>query len=167
MARFVLGFGSNLGSRIFNIFRALQIFSKTMFIKKLSGVYLTEPVGPPQGWFVNVSALVDFEGDPPTLLRLCKRVEALVGRETTYRWGPRILDVDIIWWEGGPFEREDLIIPHPQWANRRFVLVTLTDLGILEIGGLGVKEALSKVLKQRVIPIRSAKVVLEDFLNMG
>ncbi len=165
MQRYVLCLGSNLGSRLHNIFKALAFLTRYMKVLRVSGVYLTEPVGPPQGWFLNVSVLVLFDGNPPELLDLCKKAEVALGRVQRYRWGPREIDVDIIWWEGSVYESDVLVLPHVRWHERRFVVRTLKDLGFERVNGFCLEELERTLRGQVVIPVASAKVFLEFFLD--
>jgi 2-amino-4-hydroxy-6-hydroxymethyldihydropteridine diphosphokinase len=98
----------------------------------VSRVYETSPMGGPadQDPFLNVVVeLAPAVGtDPYDLLEECRRLEAAAGRVRVQRWGPRTLDVDVIWIDGVVFEQPDLIVPHPRWRERRFVLVPLREL---------------------------------------
>ncbi len=95
----------------------------------VSPVYETDPVGgPEQGRFLNVVVEVVTDMEPSALLGLCHRIEAGAERVREQRWGPRTLDVDIIWMDGVEMDTERLTIPHPRWRERRFVLAPLRDL---------------------------------------
>jgi 2-amino-4-hydroxy-6-hydroxymethyldihydropteridine diphosphokinase len=95
----------------------------------VSPVYETEPVGgPDQGAFLNIVAELDVDLDPYELLGLCHRIESAAQRVRDVRWGPRTLDVDIIWMDGIELDTERLTIPHVRWKERRFVMAPLRDL---------------------------------------
>jgi len=78
--------------------------------------------------FANAVALVESELSPPEMLRRLKTIECDFGRRTGRRWGPRVLDLDIALWSGGPWQSRKLQIPHPQLAERAFVLQPLAAI---------------------------------------
>jgi 2-amino-4-hydroxy-6-hydroxymethyldihydropteridine diphosphokinase len=95
----------------------------------VSPVYETAPVGgPDQGAFLNIVAELDVDLDPYELLGLCHRIESAAQRIRDVRWGPRTLDVDIIWMDGVEMDTERLTVPHLRWRERRFVLAPMRDL---------------------------------------
>jgi 2-amino-4-hydroxy-6-hydroxymethyldihydropteridine diphosphokinase len=98
----------------------------------VSHVYETSPMGGPENQdpFLNVVVeLAPAVGtDPYDLLEECRRLEAAAGRVRAARWGPRTLDVDVVWIDGVVSDEPDLIVPHPRWRERRFVLVPLREL---------------------------------------
>ena len=96
----------------------------------VSPVYETEPVGGPegQGAFLNVVVEVDSDLEPGELLDLCHGLEEDAGRVRREQWGPRILDVDILWIEGLTVAEADLVVPHPRMWERRFVMAPLADV---------------------------------------
>lgn len=95
----------------------------------VSPVYETDPVGgPDQDRFLNLVVELSTRLSPNELLGVCHRIEAGAERVREQRWGPRTLDVDIIWMEGIELTTERLTIPHPRWMQRRFVLAPLRDL---------------------------------------
>jgi 2-amino-4-hydroxy-6-hydroxymethyldihydropteridine diphosphokinase len=103
-----------------------------MPVTAVSPVYETEPIGgtEDQGPYLNlvVELAVAPGVDPYRILEECRRLEAAAGRVRTVRWGPRTLDVDVLWVDGVILDDPDLTIPHPRWRERRFVLVPLADL---------------------------------------
>lgn len=95
----------------------------------VSPVYETDPVGgPDQGQFLNLIVELSTAIEPLDLLGLCHRIEMAADRVRDVRWGPRTVDLDIIWMDGIQMDTERLTIPHPRWRERRFVLVPLRDL---------------------------------------
>ena len=95
----------------------------------MSPVYETAPVGgPEQDNFLNLVVQLDTELTPTQLLGVCHRIESSAERVRDVRWGPRTLDIDIIWMDGVTMDDERLTIPHPRWKERRFVLAPLRDL---------------------------------------
>ena len=87
----------------------------------------TDPVGGPAGQYLNLVVELDTDLTPHELL-VCHRIEASADRVRGARWGPRTLDIDIIWMDGVEVDDPQLTIPHPRWKSRRFVLVPLRDL---------------------------------------
>jgi len=132
--RALLGLGSNLGDRWAHLRRAVDQLRAggTAPVTAVSRVYETEPVGGPddQGPYLNlvVELAVAAGGDPYLLLEECRRLEAAAGRVRTVRWGPRTLDVDVLWIDGVTLDDPDLTVPHPRWRERAFVLAPLAEL---------------------------------------
>jgi len=125
--RSFLSLGSNLGDRRAHLSQAVDSLPDVVAV---SPVYETEPVGGPggQGPYLNVVVEMHTTIAPRALLAICHRIEASSGRVRAERWGPRTLDVDIIWMDGIEVDDESLTIPHPRWRERRFVLAPLRDL---------------------------------------
>jgi 2-amino-4-hydroxy-6-hydroxymethyldihydropteridine diphosphokinase len=91
-------------------------------------VYETAPIGPPQPDFLNAAALVTFEGTPEQLLDVLLGIEASLGRSRTLRWGPRTIDLDILWCEGIVLETARLSLPHPRLRERAFALIPMAEV---------------------------------------
>lgn len=110
--------------------RALkQLSSADIAIRRVSSLYKTEPVGyVNQDWFVNGVAEVWAELSAHSLLERLQMIEKTIGREPGVKWGPRVIDLDILLCGGDVVEDEDLVIPHPRLHERRFVLVPLAEL---------------------------------------
>lgn len=126
MTRAFLGLGSNLGPRVEHLRAAVAAIGD---VTAVSPVYETAPVGgPEQGPYLNLVVEVDTLVGARGLLELCRRLEAAAGRERTERWGPRTLDVDVLWVDGEIVDDADLQVPHPRMWERRFVLAPLADL---------------------------------------
>lgn len=124
--RVLLSLGSNLGDRRALLRQAVDMLPDVVAV---SPVYETEPVGgPTQGAFLNLVVQLDSALGPRELLGLCHRIEANAERVRAERWGPRTLDIDIIWIDGVEMATDLLTIPHPRWKERRFVLTPLRDL---------------------------------------
>lgn len=127
MTRAFLSLGSNLGDR--QRFLADAVEALGGWVQAVSPVYETDPVGgPDQGRFLNLVVELDVDVDARALLAVCHRLESAAQRVRTQRWGPRTLDVDIIWMDGVTMDEPDLQIPHPRWSERTFVLAPLADL---------------------------------------
>jgi 2-amino-4-hydroxy-6-hydroxymethyldihydropteridine diphosphokinase len=122
-----LGLGSNLGDRRRLLKDAVDSLPG---VTKVSGLYETDPVGGPaeQDKYLNLVVAIDSDATPRQLLGMCHRLESAAGRVRGERWGPRPLDIDILWIDGERIEEEDLQVPHPRMWERRFVLVPLADV---------------------------------------
>ncbi|MCY3891108.1 MAG: 2-amino-4-hydroxy-6-hydroxymethyldihydropteridine diphosphokinase [bacterium] len=126
MTRAFLGLGSNMGDRMGYLQDAVATISDCIAV---SGVYETDPVGgPDQGRFLNVVAELDTDQSARGLLELCQRLEAAAERVREVRWGPRTLDVDVLWVDGETVDEADLVVPHPRMFERAFVMVPLGEL---------------------------------------
>ena len=132
MARVYLGLGSNLGTRARNLSAARRrLRQKGMKILRQSRVIETEPWGvAEQPRFLNQVVEGDWGGSPRQLLRAAKAVEREGGRRPTKRWGPRVIDVDILLFGNERVKALDLVIPHPRIAERPFVVRSLAELGV-------------------------------------
>jgi len=127
VTRAFLGLGSNLGDRVTLLQTAVAALDDVVAV---SPVYETEPVGGPdaQGAYLNLVVELDTPLDAWGLLEACRRLEAAAGRVREARWGPRTLDVDVLWVDGEIVDDPQLEVPHPRLWERRFVLVPLADL---------------------------------------
>lgn len=126
MTRAFLGMGSNLGDRAGQLRRAVASLADVVAV---SPVYETDPVGgPEQGAFLNLVVELDTPLGARALLGVCGDLEADAHRVRLERWGPRTLDVDVLWVEGEVVDEPDLQVPHPRMGERRFVLAPLADL---------------------------------------
>ena len=134
MLRAFLGLGSNLGDRWAHLRQAVDYMRAVgnPVLTAVSPVYETAPVGGPPGQDPYLNLVVELHvpppGDPFALLALSRRLEASAGRVRVVRWGPRTLDVDVLWVDGVAVETSDLVVPHPRLWQRRFVLAPLADL---------------------------------------
>jgi 2-amino-4-hydroxy-6-hydroxymethyldihydropteridine diphosphokinase len=124
--RAFLGLGSNLGEREAHLRRAVELLDDVVAV---SGVYETDPVGgPSQGPFLNIVVELDTPLSARELLHECRRLEADARRVRETRWGPRTLDVDVLWVDGEEVSEPDLEVPHPRMRERAFVMVPLGEL---------------------------------------
>jgi 2-amino-4-hydroxy-6-hydroxymethyldihydropteridine diphosphokinase len=97
-------------------------------VDQRSAILATAALGPAGRSFANAAALLESRLDPPTLLAALKRLERDFGRRPGRRWGPRVLDLDIILWSGGAWSGDSLTIPHPEFRKRVFVLRPLAGI---------------------------------------
>lgn len=124
-----LALGTNLGDRVENLRAALQALLKIVEIQAVSAVYETPPWGvTDQPAFLNMAVQGQTELDPPTLLRELKRLEVELGRKPNFRYGPRLIDLDILFYGEKIVALDNLSVPHPRLPERAFVLVPLADL---------------------------------------
>lgn len=124
-----LSLGSNLGNREDNLRRAVELLQRDIQITAMSWLYETDPVGvTEQPSFLNLVVGGATSLEPVELLRMVKRIEDEVGRRPTYRWGPRILDIDILLYGDLVVDTPELVLPHREMSRRAFVLVPLTEI---------------------------------------
>jgi 2-amino-4-hydroxy-6-hydroxymethyldihydropteridine diphosphokinase len=127
--RVVIGLGSNLGNRLDHLRSAARAIDAIAPIAGASAVYETAPVGgPPQGDFLNAAVLVEWSRDLHGLLGELLRIERELGRERRERFGPRTIDLDVLWAEGEMVATDRLDVPHPRLHERAFALRPMLDL---------------------------------------
>jgi 2-amino-4-hydroxy-6-hydroxymethyldihydropteridine diphosphokinase len=144
-----LSTGSNLGNREQNLASALAALSDFLAVTTVSSVYETEPWGyADQPAFLNQVIAGTTPLDPPSIHALIQRIETGLGREPTFRYGPRLIDIDILSIGSLVLETPELVIPHPRMQERAFVLVPLVEVApgwVHPVLHLGVKSLLEKV----------------------
>jgi 2-amino-4-hydroxy-6-hydroxymethyldihydropteridine diphosphokinase len=130
MAKVFLGIGSNIGNREKNIRSALDLLNKQgILVKKVSKIIRTKPIGgPSQGYFLNAAARIKTNFSPFILLKKLKNIEKVMGRTRGIRFGPRIIDLDILVYDNLKLKSKKLIIPHPRMWQREFVLKPLRSI---------------------------------------
>jgi dihydroneopterin aldolase/2-amino-4-hydroxy-6-hydroxymethyldihydropteridine diphosphokinase len=123
----IVALGSNLGDRIGFLKYGIEQLGSVV---RQSRVYETEPVGGPdqQGAYLNMVAMVETPLDPFAFIRRCQRIEAMAGRQRIVHWGPRNLDIDLLFYDDANISTDELLVPHPRIAQRRFVLHPLSDV---------------------------------------
>ncbi len=143
MSTVYLGIGSNLGKRQESCLRAIELLrSKSLTVTKQSSMYETEPWGiTKQSKFINMAVEVETDLTPMELLYLIKTIENEMGRLHSERWGPRIIDIDILLYDDTYINEDELKIPHPLLHERDFVL-----------------EPLSEIAPEKVHPVLSKKI---------
>lgn len=137
MKKAYIGIGTNIGDRLNNIKNAvdaLKHLPETQ-VAKISDIYETEPWGySDQDNFLNACVEVETNLSPKTLLGSCLGIEAAFGRERPFKNSPRILDMDLLLYEGESMNENELTLPHPRISERAFVLIPLKDvLGTLQL----------------------------------
>lgn len=131
-----LGLGSNLGRRARNLSAARRrLRQKGARILRQSRVIETPPWGvTDQPRFLNQVIEIDWTGSARQLLKAGKEVEDEGGRERTRRWGPRVIDVDVLLFGDERINQRDLVVPHPRIGERHFVKASLRELGLKPAG---------------------------------
>ena len=145
----VIGIGTNLGDRYQNIEDAVKALSLVPGVKVLreSSVYETEPWGfTEQPGFYNNVIEVESEKSPEALLGICLGIEAGMGRVREFTYGPRIIDLDLLFYENEKRNTAELVLPHPLIGERDFVLVPLKELfNTMDVYGFDYSEEYEKV----------------------
>lgn len=124
----LLALGSNIGDRAAYLRFAIDRLGDRVTAQ--SQVFETDPVGGPenQDAYLNMVVAIDTELDPYALLRWLHRIEADAGRERVIHWGPRTLDIDLLFFDDVVIDGGNLAVPHPRYAERRFVLAPLSEV---------------------------------------
>jgi len=125
----ILSLGSNIGSREKYLSKAIEEIEKFVEVEKISRIYETSPVGVEnQDKFLNLVVIGDTKLSPHELLLKLKETEKRVGRKERFRWGPREIDIDIVYFKSEVIKEGDLVIPHPERLNRNFVIIPILEL---------------------------------------
>ena len=148
MSEAVIALGSNLGDRAGNLRAAIALLCEAgVAVTRRSSVWETEPVPADQPRFLNAVVVAETELEPGALLAELKRIEHELGRRPERRWGPRPIDLDILFYGDAALESPTLTIPHPRIAERAFVLAPLAEVvrGPLPVLGRTAVELLAGV----------------------
>ena len=152
-----LGFGSNIGERRHNLRAAVDALAPQVRVLAESSVYETPPWGDvDQPAFLNMVLQAETELSPTELLEHIRRIEADLGRQQTYHWGPRRIDIDILLYEDLIIDTPELVIPHPRLHQRGFVLLPLETIAgevVHPALGLTVRELLQHVDTSGIVPV--------------
>lgn len=154
MNKVYIAFGSNIGDRHEAVKDALELVEQSgMKIVKKSNIYETEPYGyVDQPIFINGAIEVETDLSCRQVLTTLLDIEKQIGRVRLFKWGPRIIDLDIILFNNEVYNEEDLKVPHPDMQNRDFVLKPLNDICpeyIHPILNKKISELLLKLLKSK------------------
>jgi 2-amino-4-hydroxy-6-hydroxymethyldihydropteridine diphosphokinase len=126
-----IGIGSNLGDKAGQCEKAISEILKadrTILLAK-SSLFKTKPMGyTSQDWFINGVIKIETDLEPLDLLAVLKEIESRLGRRETFRWGPRSIDLDILFFDEMEIHVEGLRIPHPLLHERQFVLIPLAEI---------------------------------------
>ncbi|RJP46823.1 MAG: 2-amino-4-hydroxy-6-hydroxymethyldihydropteridine diphosphokinase [Anaerolineaceae bacterium] len=153
-----LALGTNLGDRIANLRAALRSLQPDLELVAVSKIYETPPWGfTDQPAFLNMTVHAQTTLEPESLLRKLKQVEVQIGREQTFRWGPRVIDLDILFYDDLVLDLPGLTIPHKRLHERAFVLVPLMDIAPDLI-----HPVLGKTIRQLLAEVDSGEIVLNN-----
>ena len=126
-----ISIGSNLGTPKENCIEAIDIISSNSDIKTISksSFYQTAPVGnTEQDWFINSVIKISTQLSPDILLSVLLKIESQMGRIRKEKWGPRIIDLDLLFYDNLIIKQKDLTLPHPEIQKRNFVLQPLNEI---------------------------------------
>ena len=125
-----IGIGSNLGNRHENCMHAIELLEQRgVTVMKKSSLYETEPWGvTDQPRFINMAVQIETTLEPEKLLKFLKGIEKEMGRQESFHWGPRLIDLDILLFNDLVLDEENLKIPHPFLHEREFVLRPLNEI---------------------------------------
>jgi len=127
--RAYVGLGSNIGDRLAHLKAAVQALeSRGIVVEEASSVYETDPVGPPQPDFLNAAVALGAGLPPVELVAALKEVEAEIGRQQAERWGPRVIDLDLLLYGEQTVAEPGITVPHPELTNRAFALVPVLEI---------------------------------------
>jgi len=165
LRRALIGLGSNVGDRLQFLQRAVKQLGETIGVqvKDVSSVYETEPVGSAaQAWFLNAVVAADTSLNPVTLLQQTQAIERALGRETTYHWGPRTIDLDILLYGNTQVNTATLTIPHAELCQRAFVMIPLLELvpGLVLPDGTEVSACLSRLMPPQQVRLFASAAAL-------
>ncbi len=150
-----IALGSNLHNPVRQVHLALEHLTRLAdsCMAARSALYRTQPQGKlDQPDFVNAVAALVTTLPARDLLRALQRIESAMGRRQGEKWGPRIIDLDLIWISGAPVDEDGLKVPHPRFGERNFVLRPLMDVAPeLEIPGHGTIAQLSRAAQDQGI----------------
>lgn len=151
-----LALGTNLGDRFTNLRKALRSLHPDVRPVAISRVYETPPWGfTGQPAFLNMAIQARTMLEPEALLEKLKRLEVELGREQTFRWGPRLIDLDILFYDDLVLDTPPLVIPHPRLHERGFVLVPLMDIAAdlaHPLLGKTIRQLLAKIDATGILP---------------
>ena len=127
--KIILSLGSNIGDKKSNLKTAINQINQFSTIKKISSIYESDPILlKDQDNFFNLVLEIDYKKSVIELLETTKDIERRMGRKKTVKYGPRIIDIDIVFFNNQIVNSKDLIVPHYDWSNRVFVVLPLCEL---------------------------------------
>ena len=149
---YAIALGSNRPSRHGSPTETLRAALAMLKPVTTSKIHATPALGPAGRAFANAVAIVESKLEPDEFLVELKALERAFGRRAGRRWGPRVLDLDIILWSDGPWDGPGPLVPHPEYRNRAFVLKPLAELAPDwrdPVSGLTVRQLLARLLRPR------------------
>ena len=157
---YAIALGSNRRSRFGSPAETLRAAADAIGAERLSRIRATAALGPAGRSFANAAAILVSDLDPPALLAALKGIERDFGRRAGKPWGPRVLDLDIVLWSEGAYAAGGLVVPHPAFRARRFVLDPLAEIapGWRDpLTGASVRQLLARLAAPRPVDRRSAR----------
>lgn len=145
--KYYLSLGSNLGQQKEFLNKALDRIKQLGSVTDCSKIYRSSAYGfPAQPDFMNLISILESVLSPFRLLRKLKQIECEIGRQRTWSWGPRTIDIDIVDYDGPELKEEILRIPHPDMRNRLFVLEPLEEVNpdYIDRKGIGIQVLIEK-----------------------
>jgi 2-amino-4-hydroxy-6-hydroxymethyldihydropteridine diphosphokinase len=160
LTSYAIALGSNRRSRHGSPERTIRAAAAALGVERLSRIRATAAVGPAGRGFANAAALLTSRLDPPDLLARLKQTERDFGRRGGRRWGPRVLDLDIILWSEGAWAGEGLVVPHSEFRRRAFVLEPLAEIAPAwrdPLTGATVRQLLHRLRRRRAVDRADAR----------
>ena len=152
-----LSLGTNLGDRLANLRAALDALPPTVTVLAESKVYETPAWGfEDQPAFLNMAIKGRTSQKPERLLKNLKQLETRLGRKSSFHWGPRLIDIDLLFYDVLVMDTPELIIPHPRLQERAFVLVPLADIApdlVHPVFGKTVRQLLEGLEQNGIVPV--------------
>ncbi|HEY9552205.1 2-amino-4-hydroxy-6-hydroxymethyldihydropteridine diphosphokinase [Allosphingosinicella sp.] len=159
LTSYAIALGSNRRGRHGGPADTVRAAAQALDAERLSSIHATPALGPAGRGFANAAAIVETDLEPPDLLARLKSIERTFGRRGGRRWGPRVLDLDILLWSDGPYEGEGLVIPHPAFRDRLFVLEPLAEIAPEwrdPVTGVTVRQLLHRLRRRNPVDPRPA-----------
>jgi 2-amino-4-hydroxy-6-hydroxymethyldihydropteridine diphosphokinase len=156
-----IGIGSNRGNPVHACREAVRHLAEIPEVRVLrcSSLYRTEPVGPQdQPWFINAVAEIRTSLPPRRLFETVKEIERRMGRTEGPKWGPRLIDLDLLLYGQEVVSEGDLNIPHPEMHRRRFVLAPLCELASYAVHpafGVSIRGLMDRLTDQGRVELNS------------
>ncbi len=160
-----IGIGANIGFPAAQCREAIQRLDEAEGIKvlRISSLYRTEPIGMvDQNWFINAVSEVKTTIAPRQLLNIMKDIERLMGRKEGPRWGPRVIDLDLLLYGQRIIDEKGLKVPHPELHKRRFVLEPLCEIASYAIHPLYNVSARGLLSRLSEADSKIVKIVMRD-----
>jgi 2-amino-4-hydroxy-6-hydroxymethyldihydropteridine diphosphokinase len=152
---YAIALGSNRRSRHGSPIETVRAAADALGVERLSRIRATAALGPAGRVFANAAALIESALEPPALLAALKRIERDFGRRGGRRWGPRVLDLDIVLWSGGAWGGPGPIVPHSEYRKRAFVLQPLAEIAPEwrdPLTGATMRQLLARLTTRRPMP---------------
>ena len=163
MANVYLSIGTNIGDKLSNLQSAIDSLKSIMIISKISSVYETEPWGIlDQAYFLNICVLGEFDKPVTSLLKAIKKIELDLGRKIERKWGPRLIDIDVLFYNNMVLKITGLELPHREIEKRAFVLVPMVEIApdfehpVLK---MNMKELLNKLSSDEIVKLNDNLVI--------